>query len=327
MWNQAEMGQYTDDVLCVFETRDGRLHFHTNDTKTNPTYDDALIIYQKGLTYPESLPTRTHHSLLSPLVIKNGDSRVNVPWRSFVWLGNYRERAPLVRPSCGRCGRCKVCNDMLPSVEDVKIVRLRNVRGMPVFGWFVVEQNDPSELVQLSKATCTAIAKQASLAGSPCNCGRCLHPVLNFMQSPKSGRETSFCELAARSFCSFRRSVKRTIELDPPTTTGRKRKAEETGTCAICLEDKQVASCCQGKACSTKLCADCHSSMRGMCPICDRAKLHSKYACDACNDIVGLRSYGAPCLECGDPVICTRCFKSFSRCSACEAKSVKRPFV
>lgn len=317
-------------MTCIFETVGGDLQFQkTGVQKTAVPTPNDTIIWQKGLRPPASLPTRTHQSVLSRYYIRNGNGCVNVPWSALAWMGDYRNRPPLPTSTCGHCGRCAACKRG-PQLDDLKIVKVRNARGEFVFGWFVVEQKNAFELVQLHKTTIGAICRKAT---NSCPCGRCTHPVKS-MRSVTMKTDPLFSELAARLFCSFKRVVKRAVvaethkrgvkrKIDDSTGDSKCAQAEQ---CIVCLEDKALTFCCQAGTCSSKLCSDCQTSMRGMCPICDRSKLRASYCCASCDAATQLQHYGAPCAECGDLICCTVCYKSFGRCTFCEQKAVQRPF-
>lgn len=98
------------------------------------------------------------------------------------------------------------------------------------------------------------------------------------------------------------------------------------GTCLICLEEHGSANVrCRQNACSALICDDCHSSTRGLCPICDRTAINADYPCSSCGYLHPLRKHGFECLECKARTLCSGCYSKFGSCLTCDSASALAP--
>ena len=84
------------------------------------------------------------------------------------------------------------------------------------------------------------------------------------------------------------------------------------GDCAICLEDRVVTS-----ACCVKMCASCHNSVRGLCPVCDRGQIQESVVCENCGMDRAVIKSSFPCALCGEHRVCEECFTEYGLCSKC----------
>ena len=96
-------------------------------------------------------------------------------------------------------------------------------------------------------------------------------------------------------------------------------KSPEKGSgedaCAVCLEEG-VAN--KKSCCGLSVCKVCENGLRGLCPVCDRARVNGRYVCGCCGQTVRLREFAFPCVHCEEPCLCLACYSSFEECSECE---------
>ncbi len=293
---------------------------------TGVVEDGCVVLYQKGLLPNPKEVNRTHRSLLSPFKITHEGVTGNVPWKSFAYVARDRsegfelyDRAGETRNSCWR--------NM--SERSVMAVWLHGDDGDHIYGWYTVFRSEPTRLVGVPRRYCNALLKELTTEPG-CSCGACVHPLLK--ARPTFGIGTcTFSKLAATRFAVYRSRVMKTLYPERETASERLQRARPSsgdvavlmkeGTCAICLDDAFVCekSCVQ-KRCSVEVCSACRVKMRGLCPICDRAKLsrHVEFLCASCNTTTPLKDHGFECINCKSHTLCVSCYRSFAHCTRCE---------
>lgn len=286
---------------------------------------DFLVLYQRGLTSGPPVD-RCHRSLLSPFKIKSNERYANVPWANFAWLADSRT-GRMTKGTCTDCSRddCMRCFDGL-TADNVLVVWIHGTKGQRIYQWYVAFDHKKKVLMRIPGHFVSGIVANSSITGF-CKCGRCRHPISEMVNSRTPSRACAFDERAVNYFTKLRALVnhakteKAAGEATQSTFVQTGWTHMEEGTCAVCLEDTFVnKESCVRQRCSIKVCTDCHLKTRGMCPICDRAKLGcaSSFMCHSCDKGVDLKEYGYGCLKCNNNVLCVRCYKNFGMCVGCE---------
>ena len=99
--------------------------------------------------------------------------------------------------------------------------------------------------------------------------------------------------------------------IGPERVLNTKKKTRED--CSICLEDRVVS-----RQCCLNVCASCHDAVRGLCPICDRNIMNSKFDCPCCGKEVRLQECAYPCISCSTSALCSACYTEYGSCD-CES--------
>lgn len=110
----------------------------------------------------------------------------------------------------------------------------------------------------------------------------------------------------------------------------RKRRFDDDGgggadaadsTCAICLDVRQdaVVRCRTASRCGLPTCVACWVASRGLCALCDRARINVAHRCAACAASVSIQAHEYPCLRCEQPLLCSTCYTKFGLCAPCAA--------
>jgi len=315
-----------DGLSAVLLKEDGVLCFERIGECDEDTGTNFIVVYQRGLT-PAQPVARCHKSLLSPFKIKSNDHKgnSNVPWANFVWLANSRTGRVTAR-TCTDCDGedCAKCFEGL-TANNVMVVCIHSDGGFRIYQWYVAFEGNRKVLTRIPSHVVNSIAANSSVA-ELCSCGRCMHPICNMVNTRTPISDSAFDERAFRYFANLRVLVKESRkgvlqQLTKAATSLLEKKHIEEGTCAICLEETFVRTeSCVRQRCSLKVCSDCHLKTRGMCCLCDRAKLgcSSSFMCHSCDKAFPLDKYGYECLKCNNNVLCGRCYKNFGMCLGCE---------
>ena len=322
------------DVAAVLETSSGKIvteliRDETNKAGATSLEESCVVLFQRGLQRSQEVPARSHHGLLSPYKMEAGGVVAHVPWRNFSYStpskGECRHPS---KPACGGCLK-KDCRDCISAVSkgSVKVVWKHNKMGGIYYLWYVVWEEDVRNCSATMSPVCHEFATALLPAindGYHCPCGKCNHP-LRGMRMPRGNARALLEKEAALHFEEFRSGVR--VKVREETTCKKRSRVHlempgaHEGLCAVCLEETSVSSeLCVQKKCGVEICADCHQKTRGLCPLCDRAKLSGacEWMCYACNNAVELKDYGFECIKCGRPHVCRGCFKSYSQCLHCE---------
>lgn len=329
-------GDVSPNVASIVETVDGDIVTESVGARPDccpreeSVGDGCVVLYQRGLLPNTKEVNRTHRSLLSPFTITHEGVTAYVPWKSFAHITRDRgegfaldDYAGANNDTFNACWR-----DM--SDRNVAAVWLHGENGDHVYHWFTVFKSNPMRLVGVPRRYCSALLKELTV-DIGCSCGGCVHPLRRAAPTFGMGTKT-FSKLAASRFEVYRSRVTKVIHPErecaavektgcasAPSSAEAVRMKE--GTCAICLEDAFVCeqSCIQ-KRCSLEVCATCRAKMRGLCPICDRAKLSRsvEFLCSVCNSTAPLKDYGFDCIHCKSHTLCVSCYRSFGQCTRCE---------
>lgn len=269
------------------------------------------------------LPARSPRSLLSALYIASPQRQVNVPAHCIV-----RDHS-----------RALIGHDNgLPPPEAIVVLSLRGEDGEPMYGWYVRYHSQLRRLVKLPPSDCRKLAR--AMAGDN-NLGRSslLQEHLDAWCTGLDESDVDFNSIAITRFMNYRQRVSRACKhpLAPTATvtnTASKRPrlephtpttpppCESHETCLICLEESESAARrCRHDSCGVHVCADCHASSRGLCPLCDRTAINADFPCSCCNKLSRLQQYGFPCTGCKANSLCKDCFMNFRECAACDLGS------
>jgi hypothetical protein len=331
------------DVASLLETSSGQILtelIRSNSNKAGATCLDGpcVVLFQRGLTCAPDRPARCYRGLLSPYRLRCGGVEANVPWKNFAYsTPSKRDCRHPKRPPCGGCLQ-KDCEDCVAAVAkgSVKVVWKHNQMGGVYYLWFVVWEDD----VNNEAAVLSPVGTQFAAAllpvvrdGYHCPCGKCSHP-LRGMRMPSDKARHRLETGAVKHFLEFRSGVKQAVAAEKGRVSRKRSRVRlempgaRDGVCAVCLEEKTVSSeLCVQKKCGVEVCADCHQKTRGLCPLCDRAKLSKScgWMCHSCNNTAELNDYGFECISCGKPHVCRSCFKTYSQCLHCELGFTGKP--
>lgn len=324
--------EYPQELASVVVLEDGSLR---RELIGVPDKDDdtegraeGLVLFQRGLL-PAPRTPRCHRSILSTYKITEGDQVANVPWANFSWIKSNRASEMMRIAQCTDCSRddCVKCFEKL-TADDVMVVWIHDNKGNKMFQWYVAFQHKNKVLTRIPAHFCTGIVNSSSIIGY-CRCGRCMHPLHDMLGRRRDVGGDNFNKRAVALFSELRKSVNAAKGKDakqaPAEPSGAGAYVEDT--CAICLEETFVSTdCCVQKRCSVRVCAACRKKTRGLCPICDRAKLSKSmvFMCHSCNQGVPLGEFGHECLRCEEPKVCKRCYKNFSVCIPCESYLIRK---
>jgi hypothetical protein len=321
----------SEDIASVIETFEGDVHIQPVGEKAEWNDEDVksdfVVHYQRGLLCNPNPIERSHKGLLSYYRIKSGDDVANVPWKNLVWSSRDKRFSYAPKSNC-HCLKtsCRTCFSSV-TVENVKVVALRTCMRKWMHEWYVAFDGDDGVLTRVPPAAVSRIKAALKVPGQ-CSCGRCRHPLTGVECQRTIAKSAEFDEKAVAIFSQYRCRVNSAIKKPPtPVSTGKRKRRDcnmEEGTCAICLEETFVCkNTCVMKRCSLEICSECHSATRGICPLCDRAKLSDSvlFMCRGCERPVKLKDFGHGCVTCSDPSLCHRCFKSFGQCARCECNN------
>jgi hypothetical protein len=317
-------------VACVLETGDGRIVCQRDSSAPEGTFDRHFtVIFQRGMLKNPRVPRRASESARGPYRVQLPTGRrVEVFSRHISYDPFYL--APTPTPSCGACmsPSCVRCLKGIAE-EHIAVLSVRQRDGSRAFKWFTRLDADPCLLVPVPLAFAEAIvARLGPELG--CTCGLCQHP-LRELRMTRSGLEC-FEREAARRLQRYARALRRTLREE---RGGRARACAKrrmlsdlecalelrSGECAVCLQEGQVSfDSCSNSTCKIGLCASCIVQTRGICPICDRAKLGSNasFLCLCCSRAVPLDSHGFACISCRQGTLCVQCYRDFGQCADCE---------
>lgn len=311
-------------LSAVLLDDDGELHEEVIGAENAVCNDGSFVVlYQRGLLPAQEVP-RCHRSLISPYKITIGETTANVPWANFAWIRN-KDQNSMVVAECMQCERddCIKCFDKL-TAEDVMVVWIHSNCGERIYQWYVAFEHKNKLLTRIPNHFFTSIMQKSSISGF-CKCGRCKHPLYDMINTRSRNRADMFDRRAVTYFSEFHKRVlksKRSKGSSSPTCPGMCGVAKEfvEDTCTVCLEECFVASTCVQERCNMKVCSECISKTRGLCPLCDRSKLNKSvgFLCHACNNAVPLGDFGHRCNGCEKATLCTHCFKNFCMCVECE---------
>lgn len=320
-----------ESIASVIETFDGDVHIQHVGANQESECDlqDFVVLYQRGMLPNTKVIERSHRSLLSYYRIKSMNDEANVPWRNLSWYSRDKRFSYTPKSSC-HClkATCRTCFWEV-TFEHVKVVLMRTNTRQWKHQWYVAFEGDDGVLTRVPPAVVSRIRGTLTTDGA-CTCGRCKHPLLKMPCQRSAPKSAEFDAEAVRAFSKYRAIVNQVIRKSPSSRSGKRTRRDfemHEGTCAICLEDKFVSSnTCVMKRCSLNICSECHSTTRGICPLCDRSKLSDNvfFTCRGCEMPVRLKDFGHACVTCDDPTLCTRCFKSFAQCIRCECDNGKQ---
>jgi hypothetical protein len=276
----------------------------------------ATVSFQRGLVPNPVAVERSRRDLDSPFTLCWGGRAERVPWRSVAW----GDATLLARKApCSKC-RSDRCTSSFAdvSVESVKVVWTRAGGSVPLAQWYAAFACEEGRLTRLPHSVVARVLDEAEQTRD-CGCGELPHPLRAML--PATGGH-AFEKNAVEAFAVQRQHV-----LDRVCTRlPQEPSPVEVGQCVVCLdEDVRVhRDQCIQTNCRSRVCADCRRRLRGLCPLCDRAKLAPdvRFECLACNRSHPLSEFGYPCDECGSVVLCRGCHASFGLCILCEDAEV-----
>lgn len=325
-----------EDFHCIIETEDGTIVAQPKHGVVCPTpeLDESymsrpfLVFHQEGITKPEVECSRSCLSILSPYCIKINGGVVNVPWKQFSWCSP--EDNPSLyqvdRPTCGGCMNpyCIKCKTAI-TFRTVKVVWIADALDDISYQWYTTFKDDPRMLVCVPKHLQRSILQRLKSLG--CRCGNCEHPLTAMLRTCMC--ETQFRVKTGEIFAEYKNRVRKCVQSEKSIRRRRKHRkqtraaeaASEKDTCAICFDETTVRTdrCLQNK-CKLSICERCHQKTRGMCPLCDRAKLsnNARFVCHSCQKNCKLDEFGFECFNCGEATVCKRCWKGYGQCITCE---------
>jgi|TARA_B110000858_G_C17731855_1_gene440524 hypothetical protein len=319
-----------EDIASVIETFDGNVHvqpvgkvagWETDDVKS-----DFVVIYQRGILENTNQIERSHKAILSYYKIKSANAVANVPWKNLAWSPRNTHFSYASKSSCG-CLKttCRTCFSTVTS-DNIKVVAVRECTRVWRFQWYVAFDGDDGLLTRVPPSAVSRIKSALSPPGH-CTCGNCRQPLLSMECQRTIAKSAEFDAKAVDMFGEYRSRVNSMIKSPGSISAGKRKRRDcdmQEGTCAICLEDKFVCKkTCVMKRCSLEICSECHSTTRGICPLCDRAKLSDSvlFMCRGCEKPVWLKEFGHACFTCDEPGLCARCFKAFGQCARCECNN------
>ena len=303
----SDMG---DDIVCVVEDYYGRIKTQLVKQPFECPEGGHIILYQKGLTIAERLPSRKQN-VLSCYFVEFENQRVRIPWANVVWAGDEKMK-PEERGA-----------SLIPSCEELVVVRLVEQDCQVIFGWFVVGAKVAGGwlLVEVDRDVVRDVISSSKLPAAGCGCGRCEHPLKTMMRSNVPSVPPT--EIAARSFSSLRRAIGKEMRSPRMSKTRYSLRNAIHRECIVCYERCAAEHCCPSKQCNTTVCTRCKERLRGLCPLCDRSKISSFYECESCSKVVRLEDFGAPCIDC-PTMLCVKCYAHYARCKRCSSKAAKK---
>lgn len=292
---------------------------------------NKLVLYQKGILpakRPRCCDEDMEEDLISCWKLQSGNKVADIPIDA-LWL--CPNEYPWI-PACEACGStgCDACMGDSLSPSKAFLVNSRTQRNLSVCRVYVCFEDRMQVLTPVPERFLKPLIKRAG-AGR-CRCGACRHPLKRFYVVTADRGSASFDKRNVAMFKEQRNVIIRNIELEAasrnteeqPSPPEKRSKMDTlfqaSGTCAICLEDGLVASPCVHKACKASVCQDCHVKMRGLCAICDRAKISGsvRFYCERCCSEVPLGHFGYECIGCNKPHICKDCHEEYGMCGECK---------
>ena len=289
-----------------------------------------LLLAPQNMPAPLTLPARMARNTFSHFYVESNGTRVRVPHKAIVRDHN---STPVTssRPICYNCVQGATCAHgwVVPNPRDVVVLAVRDMEGDLQHAWYLRFRHEPKRLVRLPFAIVQKlwyyIRKEPELRGS--SLGK------EFLDAHLTNPTVNFEALAFMRYQRLQevlrqldaaRGTKRS-RAESPAPTEPQRSAPATpihpscvrGQCTICLEEDVELNpnrCCK----ADRTCLDCHTKLRGHCPLCDRNKVNASYQCLTCNNVVSLSQYGLPCASCGKHALCSGCYAEHAECVACD---------
>lgn len=284
----------------------------------------VLRVDELALRPPQRMPRRVDTPWSACTMSASGGSggrRVAVPKAAIA-----RMRPCFEAPPFGSCAHAH--GWALPDARSIVVLRIHAplLAGAALYGWFVRYESDPTHLVRVPAGIVRLfIAHHWPDAGTA-------HSVAEadlLLCRPQDG--VDFCQRAAEQFTRQRARIAESFGASKALRDQSKRKRADDGapsetsssstrTCCVCLEQSAAATArCARGTCQAAICAGCHDSLRGLCPICNRGANDALFECASCTRAQPLRRSGHPCLGCNSNTLCRTCYKAFASCSECTA--------
>lgn len=286
------------------------------------------VLYQRGLLHNPCKLERNQRKILSKFKIVNAGVAANVPWRNMGYYSEKKEDEFLPRFSVDGEERNAVAAFRNVEERHIKVIWQHSKRSFLRFRWYVAFEDDAGILTPVPKMVSDVMLWSLRGHTDKCTCGQCVHPLTRMAPSDNARptRQNEFDAVCVKTFSEFRKMVERRSELkQPPAPPSLKTKLD---TCSICLDEGvPCVSNCAHERCTLAVCTACREKTRGLCPLCDRAKMSPAvgFHCHSCHEAVALSKFGHACFKCGEPQVCSDCFQTYGVCGECESDTASNP--